>query len=368
MATRDKILLAAICASAVLHIVALFGTPRFDLAWLYEDTRPAPIEVRIVVREPQPPPPARVVAATAARPLARKPARRAPAPPAPAAPPAAIESATALEPPSPDGEPLPPVAQAGDAPGAPAAADTVAARAPDTPREPATTPEPAAAEYPLEAVRLVFDLYYGRYPTKVGQVTHTWTQDGQHYAAESVAEAVGFISFFFGGRFVQRSVGQLGRTGLVPDEYTLERGGRGDKPEIARFDWGEGKLALAWKGESRLVDLPAGAQDPLSALHQLYFMKPIPAAARFAIASGRKLNQYVYQRVGEETLETPLGMLATLHFRRQEPDGTLMDVWVDRDRDLLPVRIHLVDRKGAVLDQVIREARTELRELPTAEW
>ncbi len=44
------------------------------------------------------------------------------------------------------------------------------------------------------------------------------------------------------------------------------------------------------------------------------------------------------------------------------------EVWVDRDRDLLPARLRLVDREGAVLDQVIREARTELRESPNAEW
>jgi porphobilinogen synthase len=33
-----------------------------------------------------------------------------------------------------------------------------------------------------------------------------------------------------------------------------------------------------------------------------------------------------------------------------------MDVWLDVDRNLLPARIHAVDRKGRVLQQVIREA------------
>ena len=45
---------------------------------------------------------------------------------------------------------------------------------------------------------------------------------------------------------------------------------------------------------------------------------------------------------------------------RRDADGERMDVWLDLDRNLLPARIHFVDRKGMVLEQVIREARVEL--------
>ena len=60
-----------------------------------------------------------------------------------------------------------------------------------------------------------------------------------------------------------------------------------------------------------------------------------------------------------EEIETPLGLIRTLRFRRQEPDGTLTEVWLDVDRNLLPAKLYSVDRKGNVLDQVIREARLE---------
>jgi hypothetical protein len=65
---------------------------------------------------------------------------------------------------------------------------------------------------------------------------------------------------------------------------------------------------------------------------------------------------------GEESLPTPLGAIHAVRFRRQEDGGTRMDVWLDLDRNLLPARIYVVDRKGNVLDQVIREARLELAE------
>jgi len=217
----------------------------------------------------------------------------------------------------------------------------------------------APAEYPLRHARLVFDLFYGAQPSKVGQVIHTWAQDGREYRVETVAEAVGFVSLFLGGRLVQRSSGVFTADGLVPTEYRAELGMR-ERTETAHFDWAARKLALASKGESRLVDLPAGAQDPLSMLHQLYFMTPLPDTAQFDIVTGRKLYRYVYQMVGEAQVETPLGIVRALHLRRQDPDGSSMDVWLDLDRNLLPARIHVVDRKGRVLQQVIREARLEL--------
>ena len=56
------------------------------------------------------------------------------------------------------------------------------------------------------------------------------------------------------------------------------------------------------------------------------------------------------------------GAVHALRFRRQEEGCTKVDVWLDLDRNLLPARIYAVDRKGNVLDQVIREARLELAE------
>ncbi len=138
MGNRDRVLLGAIVVSLALHLAALFGTPRFDLGWLYQDVRPAPIEAQIVVREP----PARVVAATAARPLARKPAPRPQARPAPKPP--SIESASALEPPSPDGEPMAPTEQVSDGVAAPSAADTAAASAAAQAWHPGTLDEAVA--------------------------------------------------------------------------------------------------------------------------------------------------------------------------------------------------------------------------------
>ncbi|HSD40640.1 MAG TPA: DUF3108 domain-containing protein [Burkholderiales bacterium] len=343
MRRSDRVLLLAVGASAGLHLMALVGIPRFDLGARIDDSPPPPpLEARLL----PPPPPAPAAAPPNRAPDARRPTRRAP----PLLP--LVQEAVVPQYEYPEG-PFEGIASAAsDAPsdsaGAPAGEAYAVAEA-----------APAPAEYPLRHAKLVFDLYYGAQPSKVGQVTHTWAQDGHEYRVETVAEAVGFVSLLFNGRLVQHSSGVFTADGLLPTVYRAELGSR-SRTEVARFDWAEGKIALTSKGESRLVDLPAGAQDPLSMLHQLYFMKPIPEAAQLDVATGRKLYRYLYRIVGETQIETPLGLVRALQMRRQDPDGARMDVWLDLDRSLLPARIHSVDRRGMVLEQVIREARLEL--------
>jgi hypothetical protein len=242
-------------------------------------------------------------------------------------------------------------AAAADVAGAPTAygESSPAAVEPQAPEAPG-----APAEYPLRRVRLVYDLLHSDSQTRIGNVIHTFETDGERYAAEAVGEAVGFVSLFYGGKFVQRSRGVIGPDGLVPEEYTLDRG-RGDPPERAVFDWSHGEVDLSWRNERRTVALPAGAQDPISVLHQIYFMQPMAVSSRLRIATGRKLGEYTYELLGEVDLITPLGLVRTLHVGRVASDGSVLEVWLDRDRELLPVRIYSRDRKGTILDQVVRE-------------
>jgi hypothetical protein len=358
MSRTDQALATAIGLSVALHLAVLLATPPVVLDWRYE--APPPLELTIAATPPVEiaPEPVRRPAKKPVAPVARE--SRPPAPAPVATSPRPVTSL--LDAPSPDGEPLA-VAEAEPPPTVGAEAATASADAPAAETKP-------ASEYPLKHARLVYDLYYatvnsGNEATRVGELTHTWSLDGERYRAEAVAEAAGLVSLFFDGKFVQRSTGQLGAGGLVPDEYTLDRG-RGDRVERARFDWAGQKLALEWKNEARTVELPAGAQDPLSLVHQLYFVQPVPARASVNVVTSRKLGRQVYQLTGEEALATPLGSVRALRFRREEDGGPKVDVWLDLDRNLLPARIYAVDRKGNVLDQVIREARIELAGAATA--
>jgi hypothetical protein len=353
MRPGDRILIAAIALSVAAHLAALFGTPRIEFGWS-EDAEPSPpLEATIVARAA---PPARLAPA----PPAPKPRSRPQSPPPAAAAPAQLVPSSLLDAPSPDGEPAPAASEFARSPASAGPTEVAGSPAPG----PDTAAETAAsAGYPLRRARLVYDLFYltsleANNPTKVGEVRHRWSQDGRRYEVESVAEAVGFLSLVFNGKFVQRSTGELRADGLHPAQYTLDRG-RGDRTEVARFDWPEGKLALAWKDQTRTLPLPAAAQDPLSLMHQLYFVRQVPASGTVAVATSRKLYRSSFELAGAQTLRTPLGEVRTLLFRRQEPDGAATELWADLDRQLLPARVRAIDKKGNVVDQVIREVELE---------
>jgi hypothetical protein len=344
---RTRLLVGALALSAVLHAALLGGLPGWPVA-LQPAVEPLPLQARLLPppREPVSEPVKRVAAKPAA-PAGRP--ERAPRPsPLPVEAPtvAAAERALPVDVVAAEIGPAP--AASGEAEPAIPAAPAVDAPAPEA------SPPGAPAEYPLRRVRLVYDLLHSDSQTRIGLVTHTFETDGERYAAEAVAEAVGLVSLFYGGRFVQRSRGAIGPDGLVPEEYTLERG-RGDPPERAVFDWPHGKVDLAWRDERRTVALPEGAQDPISALHQIYFMQPMGASSRVSVATGRKLGEYTYELLGDADLLTPLGLVRTIHVGRVSTDGSMLEVWLDRDRELLPVRIYSRDRKGTILDQVVRE-------------
>ena len=347
---RTRLLFGALALSAGLHVALLGGLPGWPVAPEKAAESP-PLQARLLPpRVEEGPVLAPRAAAQPAAPVQRpqRAARPKPAPveaavvpseinPAPvpvdnAIPvPVDVARAPAEVPPTVSGEP------------AALAAQPSASAPPDTP-----------AEYPLRRVRVVYDLLHSESQTRIAHVTHTFETDGERYSAEAVAEPVGLVSLLYGGKFVQRSRGAIGPDGLVPEEYSLDRG-RGDPPERAVFDWSHGKVEFAWRNERTTAALPEGAQDPISALHQIYFMQPMAMSSRVSVATGRKLGAYTYELLGDADLVTPLGLVRTIHVGRVSSDGSVLEVWLDRDRELLPVRIYSRDRKGTILDQVVRE-------------
>lgn len=363
MSRTDRILAFAVLTSVLLHWMALIATSGFDLSRRSDVEQPAaPLEARIIARA-QPPvaepaPAVKPDADERRRPPAKERivSRRVASPAAPRW--IARPGDLGAVPPLPDGGFTEPVVQANPGESNDSVASESAASAPGSVGAAiAAAGGPGdAVEYPVHRARLVYDLFYAG--GQAGILTHTWSTDGRVYHAESVAEGVGLVKLFYSGKFVQRSTGRLGPGGLIPAEYTLQRGSAA-RSETARFDWQSGKLSLAWKDQHRVVDLPAGTQDALSVLHQAYYTRPTSSAAPLGVASSRKLAHYIYEIVGEELIETPIGILRTVHLRRADDDGMRLDVWLDRDRSLLPARIFGVDRRGAEFEQVIREAVVE---------
>jgi hypothetical protein len=359
MFRKNRTLAVTAILSVLLHWIGLFSVPRFDLYPADAQEIPPPLKARIVTSSDSPiaeaPPVPAAKAAQQRHATAKKRVAQAHAAPKVAPRWIALPEDLGVVPPMPDGGLGDPVAQT--SPVEPSDAATSGLAAGNGNLTGATTDgQGGAAAYPVRRARLVYDLLYAG--GQVGTLTHTWATDGHVYRVESVAEGAGLVKLFYGGKFIQRSSGRLGASGLIPSEYTLQRGSAA-RSESARFDWGAGKLALGWKNERHVVDLPTGAQDALSIIHQAYFMPPTAPAAPLEVATSRKLAHYIYELVGETLIETPIGILRAVHIRRADDDGMRIDVWLDLDRSLLPARILGQDRRGFAFEQIIREAAIE---------
>ncbi|MHB8760612.1 MAG: DUF3108 domain-containing protein, partial [Thiobacillus sp.] len=81
---------------------------------------------------------------------------------------------------------------------------------------------------------------------------------------------------------------------------------------------------------------------------------------RLQVVSGRDLNEYRYRRKPGDTIETPLGALATQQYQRitQKPDEKVTTVWVAPARANLPVRVRVTE-DGVTLEQRLVSAHVK---------
>ena len=316
----------ALAVSLLLHASLLGGLdwvlPQRDLP-----PEPPPIEVQLAAATappaPLPPAPPRHP------PVVAKPAKPRLAPHPLASPPAEpLSQAEAADAEASD--------DAGPADGLPAPAET-------PPPEPPVAAAPAPP--PLNPLPPRLDLRFQvRYGLARGEQTLVWVNEGAHYTVTSVAAASGLAGVFYRGRFVQTSRGRITPQGLQPEEFWDQRG---DKHSSARFDADEGQLTLTpAKGEPRHFAYPVAAQDALSLFFQLALTAPPAGQLSYTVFNGKKLRDYTYAVRGEETLETALGPLRTLHLVRSGGGGRF-EAWLAIDRHYLPVRVLRTEESGA---------------------
>lgn len=237
----------------------------------------------------------------------------------------------------------------------------------NTPVTPTTeiTPTPApdtkpAPHLPPVNVEIEFALYKGINGMKVGKATHTWQITNDTYVIRNVIEATGIFSMIRSGQLVQTSLGKITGNGLEPDNFTDQRGESADKIFTAQFDRQHQALTYGHASEMTTVSLPPHTQDQLSFIYQFALYAPFTGTVSFSMTNGRKIGTYTYQVIGEETLETELGKLQTLHLGKvRQPNDENAEAWLAKDHHYLPVKIRLTDRKGGVAEQIVTAIRAK---------
>ncbi|MBI3771144.1 MAG: DUF3108 domain-containing protein [Gammaproteobacteria bacterium] len=250
---------------------------------------------------------------------------------------------------------------AGEASGIPAVAKEEPKPAPSA----GTTPTPAQETKPIPHpssvnVEIEFALYKGTNGLKVGRATHTWQITNDTYLIRNVIEATGIFAMIRSGQLVQTSQGKVTGSGLEPDVFSDQRGPMADNIFSSLFDRQHQTLTYGRASEMTTVALPPQTQDQLSFIYQFVLQAPFTGTVQFSMTNGRKVDTYAYQVIGEETLETGLGKLQTLHLSKvRQPNEDGAEAWLAKDHQYLPVKIRLTDRNGGVAEQIVTAIRAK---------
>jgi len=207
------------------------------------------------------------------------------------------------------------------------------------------------------AGRLVFQVTRGEGGLIVGESTHTWQHDGEHYRLQSVTETVGLAALFRPARVEQVSAGGFDAFGLRPHSFETLRDGK--RRESVRFDVAQGQVFL---GNGQSGPLLPGMLDLLSLFHQLGAHSDDQGDVTLNIATGRKMAAFRIVLVGTEMVVTPYGEIRARHYSVVgDKSDEATEVWIDQQHHL-PIKIRHRDRKGEVFDQLV--THIELKEAP----
>lgn len=208
------------------------------------------------------------------------------------------------------------------------------------------------------ALELEYSVLEAKGQTVLGWLVYRFERDGERYRIRTVIDAIGIASFFIKGRYLQRSEGRLTAGGFQPETFMVRRGRR-ERVERAHFDWQALRATLTDEKGSREVALQAGAQDQLSALHQIAFMMESGAPPALQVTNGRRMEIVSVEVVGRETVTTELGPMATVRVRSDLGGGVVVQLWLAPDYGYLPARLRLRDKRGREAEQVLASMKVK---------
>ena len=108
-----------------------------------------------------------------------------------------------------------------------------------------------------------------------------------------------------------------------------------------QFDWTEGRATGVYEGKSIDLAVTPGVQDDLSV--QIAMIRKLadgqtPGILREIDKNG--IRDYLYKRVGEETLDTGIGRIDTIVFSTEHPGSPrITQYWCAPSRGFIPVKV-----------------------------
>lgn len=241
--------------------------------------------------------------------------------------------------------------KAGSAGASAAANSSAAPEAPDTgpAAQPASTPVPVKLPPSRELGFTVTGQAKGFGYSALA--TLRWEHDATSYRAHQEVKVI-----FLGSRS-QTSEGSITEWGLQPRRF----GDRARSERAAHFDFAQGRVTFS--ANTPAAPIAPGAQDRLSVFLQLASLLaaaperyPNGTAITMTTVSARSADDWTFTVQGNETLDLPIGPLATVQLQRmprREYDQKAQ-VWLAPSLGYLPARIRITEANGDFVELNLR--------------
>ena len=238
-------------------------------------------------------------------------------------------------------------------------ADAMAAgpELPAVPVDVATAPEIGPSSAPTDKtlpprVDLVYKGFLGTRGFMLGDATYRFEHSGNQYRISTVGELRGLPALLFPGQGRLESHGSITAAGLLPYEFSFERGSK-ERREVATFDWEAGIVTLNDRTTAAL-ELPTF--DWLAIMWQYYFSPPTGREVSFSVATTRRVARYTITREDDEKIEWGQGEIDTVRWHRRSEDGKSDGyVWLAPSLHFIPVKMRYAGPRGtfeALLDSI----------------
>jgi hypothetical protein len=145
-------------------------------------------------------------------------------------------------------------------------------------------------------------------------------------------------------RIVEKSVWKTVNGQLLPQVYEYQNS-RNDRDVVVSFDWENKIITNSINGESWRMRTEEGVLDKL--LYQYSIMIDLMQGKSrlvYRIADGGREKTYIFETVGEEIIDTPLGKLRTIKLVRRRQDSDRQSIfWTAPEMNYLPVKLLIID-------------------------
>ena len=200
--------------------------------------------------------------------------------------------------------------------------------------------ELVAAE-PIPTYRATYDISYRNRRVGTSEFSVTRDRTSGTYTFVSTSRFRGLVRLISPKPFVEISEFVYEQGQIQPLGYSYQGGSRRDNDNYnIAFDWANGVATMTAQGRRIQSELAPGILDRGSM--QVAVMLDMRASGpdRYTLVDEDGISVYECSTDGEETLDTPMGIVVTQKFAQQKRGssrGTI--VWVSSELNYLPVRI-----------------------------